>query len=59
MLRTGWPVSAADLTAEAQRWPRFAAAARRAGFGAVQALPLRLRDQVIGALNLFRASSGL
>ena len=55
--RTGQPVTAADLTA-AQRWPRFAAAARDAGFTAVQALPLRLRDQVIGALNLFRATPG-
>src|SRR6476646_5845516 len=56
--RTGQPVTAADLDAEAQRWPRFAAAARQAGFAAVQALPMRLRDQVIGALNLFRATPG-
>jgi hypothetical protein len=52
-------VTAADLDAEAQRWPRFAAAARQAGFAAVQALPMRLREQVIGALNLFRASPGV
>ncbi|MDQ2813917.1 MAG: GAF and ANTAR domain-containing protein [Actinomycetota bacterium] len=56
--RSGRPVSAADLAAEADRWPRFAPAARRAGFGAVQALPMRLREQVIGALNLFRAAPG-
>jgi transcriptional regulator with GAF, ATPase, and Fis domain len=56
--RSGQPVSAADLTAEARRWPRFAPAAQQAGFAAVQALPMRLREQVIGALNLFRATPG-
>jgi transcriptional regulator with GAF, ATPase, and Fis domain len=56
--RTGQPVSAPDLAAAAERWPRFAAAAQQAGFAAVQALPMRLRDQVIGALNLFRATQG-
>jgi transcriptional regulator with GAF, ATPase, and Fis domain len=56
--RSGQPVTAADLAAEAQRWPRFAPTARTAGFAAVQALPMRLRDQVIGALNLFRATPG-
>jgi len=56
--RSGRPVTAADLTTQAGRWPRFAAAARDAGFIAVQALPMRLREQVIGALNLFRAAPG-
>jgi transcriptional regulator with GAF, ATPase, and Fis domain len=56
--KAGQPVAAADLAAEARRWPRFAPAARRAGFAAVQALPMRLREQVIGALNLFRAAPG-
>src|SRR6201989_550760 len=56
--RTGQPVTAPDLTAAQQIWPQFAAAARRAGFAAVQALPMRLRDQVIGALNLFQATPG-
>jgi transcriptional regulator with GAF, ATPase, and Fis domain len=56
--RTGRPVAAGDLAAAAPRWPRFAPAAQRAGFGAVQALPMRLREQVIGALNLFRGQPG-
>jgi hypothetical protein len=55
--RTGQPVTAAGLDGPGQRWPRFAAAATRAGFGAVNALPMRLRDQVIGALNLFSAGT--
>ncbi len=56
--RSGQPVQVADLAGVAHRWPQFAPAAGRAGFGAVQALPMRLREQVIGALNLFRAAPG-
>src|ERR1700683_186409 len=56
--RTGRAVTAADLAGPVQQWPRFAAPARGSGSGAVGALPMRLRDQVIGALNLFRAAPG-
>jgi len=56
--RTGRPVTAADLAGATQRWPRFATAAVQAGFRTVEALPMRLRDQVIGALNLFGAGPG-
>jgi transcriptional regulator with GAF, ATPase, and Fis domain len=55
--RTGRPVTAVDLGGLVQRWPRFAQAATEAGFRTVEALPMRLRDQVIGALNLFRAEA--
>jgi hypothetical protein len=56
--RTAQPVTAADLSVPDQPWPQFAAAAARAGFRAVQAFPMRLRNDVIGALNLFRAEPG-
>src|SRR5579872_1778499 len=56
--RTGRAVTAGDLAGPDRRWPRFADAAARSGFRAVEALPMRLRDQVIGALNLFRAEPG-
>ncbi len=35
------------------RWPRFSAAAAEVGFRSAHAIPLRLRDAVVGAVNLF------
>jgi GAF domain-containing protein len=51
--RSGEAVVGEHLTDTDPRWPRFAGAAVAEGFGSVLALPLRLRGQVIGALNLF------
>jgi transcriptional regulator with GAF, ATPase, and Fis domain len=56
--RTGLPMFEADMAAAAQRWPVFAPAAAEAGFAAMQALPMRLRDEVIGAMNLFMRAPG-
>jgi len=56
--RSGVPVMQADLATPTSRWPRFAAETLAAGFRSVQALPMRLRGTVIGALNLFQLDSG-
>lgn len=50
---TGRAVTNVDAAEARRRWPTFSAGAANAGFGATQALPMRLRRQVIGALNLF------
>ncbi|MEV5714578.1 GAF and ANTAR domain-containing protein [Amycolatopsis mediterranei] len=52
------PVLVADLAEESARWPRFAAEASRQGFASVHALPMRLRKQIVGALNLFGERPG-
>lgn len=56
--RTGETIRCEDLAHADTRWPRFAPAARAAGFGSVDAVPMRLRDEVVGAMNLFSASTG-
>lgn len=57
-VRTGEAVHCPDLSAEHSRWPRFAPAAAEAGFAGVHALPMRLRETVIGGMNLFTAAPG-
>ncbi|MBQ0854667.1 GAF and ANTAR domain-containing protein [Streptomyces sp. BH-SS-21] len=47
-----------DTEAARARWPWFAPRALEMGFTSVVAAPLRLHEQVIGALNLFRDQSG-
>jgi GAF domain-containing protein len=53
--RTGERVEHENLRPGAGRWPRFATVAVQAGFRSAFALPLRLRDMTIGAMNLFHS----
>jgi len=55
-VRTGSAVTSGDLDDDRERWPLFVPAAAMAGFRSVAAVPLRLRDQIVGGLNLFMDS---
>ena len=55
---TGQAVSISDLTTGRDRWPLFAPRALSVGFHAVDAVPLRLRGETLGAMNLFSAKPG-
>src|SRR6202035_1377322 len=51
--RRGQQVINQALHSLGDRWPRFGPMALDAGFHMVHALPLRLRSDVIGAMNIF------
>jgi GAF domain-containing protein len=51
--RSGLPVLTDTAEDANARWPHFGPHARRVGFQSMSALPMRLRTNVIGALNLF------
>ncbi len=55
---SGRPTSVKDLRLEVDRWPEFVPAAIAAGFASVDAIPLRLLDDVLGAIGLFGSSTG-
>jgi GAF domain-containing protein len=58
-VRTGEPVTVTDLDDAAGRWPELTIAlAGRGSYRSVHALPLRLRGQAIGGLNLFHTRPG-
>ncbi|GIF44232.1 GAF domain-containing protein [Actinoplanes xinjiangensis] len=55
---TGAPVVNEDLQGAGERWPDFTRHALAAGFGSVHAFPMRVRREVIGALNVFGDTAG-
>lgn len=50
---TGQVVRVTDVREESTRWPEFSASATRLSMAGVAAIPMRLADQVVGALNLY------
>lgn len=56
--REGAPILVPDLAAESARWPVFVPAATSAGFASVHAVPMRLRETVLGTLGLFSTRVG-
>src|SRR3954453_11889720 len=52
-VQTGDPVAVVDAGELRHRWPAFGQAMVSVGFSAVYAFPMRLRNETIGALNLF------
>jgi GAF domain-containing protein len=55
---TGSVIAVDDLADESVRWPEFRSSALGQGFRSVYAVPLRLRNETIGALNLFKSRPG-
>ncbi|MHB1969438.1 MAG: GAF and ANTAR domain-containing protein [Acidimicrobiales bacterium] len=56
--RSGQPIINHALDAGDGRWPQFSPRALAQGFRAVHCMPMRLRGSTIGALNLFRTTTG-
>jgi GAF domain-containing protein len=50
---TGDVIRVTDVRQESARWPQFSASATRLSIAGVAAIPMRLTDQIIGALNLY------
>lgn len=55
---SGQQIVADDLEADAARWPEFVPQALERGLRSVHAFPLRVRDQRLGALNVFFDTPG-
>ena len=56
--RTGQVVTVGSLDELRRRWPDFAAASKLFGYASVHAIPLRLRNETLGSMNLYREHPG-
>jgi GAF domain-containing protein len=56
---TGRPVAIADIARVPESWSAFRDRALAEGFRSAHAVPLRLRNTIIGSLTLFRTTPGL
>lgn len=56
---SGVAVAVADIQDSGNKWPEFQAAMTSQGFRSVYATPMRLRGEVLGAMNLFGTSPGV
>ena len=55
---TGLAVTKSGLEQMRDAWPTFTPRLEAAGFSSAQAVPMRLRNEIIGALNVFRIRPG-
>lgn len=56
--RQGIQVTNVDSANAKRRWPGFGAAVETSQFTSVHALPMRLRNETVGAMNIFLARRG-
>lgn len=56
--RQGTAIVNVDLREASALWPQFAPRAVAAGYRSVHAFPMRLREETVGALNLFGDETG-
>lgn len=55
---TGASVTVTDIDKHGGKWPEFREAALRMGYLSIHAVPMRLRGDILGTMNLFRTDVG-
>lgn len=55
---SGQLITVESIASTYARWPRFATEAAGLGYASTHAIPMRLRDQTVGSLNLYRDAPG-